>query len=53
MAYHTLGSAKYEALSMPDEMKGTKAMSDEIKAECIKKISEHLSTLGVENVKVC
>ena len=53
MAYHTLGSAKYDALSMPDEMKGIAPMSDEIKKECIKKIAEHLSTLGVENIKVC
>ena len=53
MAYHTLGSAKYDALSMPDEMKDIPPMSDEIKKDCIKKIAEHLSTLGVENIKVC
>lgn len=53
MAYHTLGSAKYEALSMPDEMKGVPPMSEEEKKECVKKITEHLSSLGVNNVKVC
>ena len=53
MAYHTLGSSKYEALSMPDGMKGIPPMSDEAKKECIKKITEELRSLGVENVKVC
>ena len=53
MAYHTLGSAKYEALSMPDGMKGIPPMSDEAKNGCIKKITEELLSLGVEKVKVC
>ncbi len=53
MAYHTLGSSKYEALSMTDGMKGIPPMSDETKKECIKKITEELCALGVENIKVC
>lgn len=53
MAYHTLGSSKYEALSMTDGMKGVPPMSDETKKECIKKITEELYALGLENIKVC
>ena len=53
MAFHTLGSSKYDALSMHDEMKGAEAMSDEIKNECIEKISKELKALGKENIKVC
>lgn len=46
MAYHTLGSSKYEALSLIDEMKGIPAMTDEQKRQCIEKISTRLAELG-------
>ena len=46
MAYHTLGSSKYEALSLVDEMKGIPAMTDEQKKECIEKISVYITELG-------
>ena len=46
MAYHTLGSSKYEALSLVDEMKGIPAMTDEQKKECIEKLSAYLTELG-------
>jgi len=46
MAYHTLGSSKYEALSLVDEMKGIPAMTDEQKKECIEKISAYLTNYG-------
>lgn len=45
MAYHTLGSSKYEALSMADEMKGIPAMPDGQKKECIEHISKRLAEL--------
>ena len=51
MAYHTLGSSKYEALSMADEMKGIPAMTDGQKKECIEKISMYLAELG-KNIPV-
>ena len=40
MAYHTLGSSKYEALDMPDAMVGTAAMDDEEKKRCEDRIKE-------------
>lgn len=46
MAYHTLGSSKYEALSLVDEMKGIPAMTDEQKKEGIEKISVYITELG-------
>lgn len=46
MAYHTLGSSKYEALSLVDEMKGIPAMTDEQKKACIEKLSAYLTDLG-------
>jgi pyruvate formate lyase activating enzyme len=46
MAYHTLGSSKYEALSLVDEMKGIPAMTDEQKKKCIEKISVYITELG-------
>lgn len=52
MAYHTLGAAKYGALSLVDEMKGIPAMTVEQKKECIQKITDGLSDLGVNGIKV-
>lgn len=46
MAYHTLGSSKYEALSLVDKMQGIPAMTDEQKKECIEKLSAYLTELG-------
>ena len=40
MAYHTLGSSKYEALDMPDAMVGTAAMDDKEKKRCEDRIKE-------------
>jgi len=51
MAYHTLGSSKYEALDMKDEMKGSEAMSKELKTECIDKLTKYLAKLG-KNIPV-
>ena len=53
MAFHTLGSSKYEALSMLNEMKGVQAMPQEQKEECITKIAAELKALGVNSIKVC
>ena len=46
MAYHTLGTSKYEALSLDNKMKGIPAMTDEQKKECIEKISKYLAKYG-------
>ena len=46
MAYHTLGSSKYEALSLVDKMKGIPAMTDGQKKECVEKLSSYLAKLG-------
>lgn len=52
MAYHTLGSAKYGALSLIDEMRGIPAMTEEQKKDCIQKITDELSALGVKGINV-
>lgn len=46
MAYHTLGSSKYEALNMEDEMRGATAMQETEKEEAIAVLNRYLSQNG-------
>ncbi len=51
MAYHTLGSSKYTALDIKDEMQGAEAMSTEQKNEAIASLTNYLKALG-KNIPV-
>lgn len=53
MAYHILGSGKYGALGMKNEMEGRPPMSKEEKEECVKKISEAIRRISERDIKVC
>ena len=53
MAYHLLGSGKYDALDMENKMLGTQAMSKEEKDSCIDAISKAITRISGKTVKVC
>jgi hypothetical protein len=53
MAYHLLGSSKYDALEMENRLRGRAAMTDAEKADCMRMIAGALAARGRADVRVC
>ncbi len=53
MAYHLLGSSKYDALEMENRLRGRAAMTEAEKADCIRMIAGALAARGRADVRVC
>ena len=53
MAYHTLGSGKYNALGITDSMEDTAAMTAEEKSDYVKRIAAYAKAYSGKDIKVC